>query len=298
MSQIEITKGGIFMARMRKLDYQMHLRMEQMKCIGESRHQAKHEYKEMLHVGEHANNKTIGIHSYKTYDAYKQTSIEFSRYMKTNHKDVKDISQVKEVHAVEYLQHRQRDGKSSYTISKDMAALNKLYYFEITKKMAGIKKRSYKDITRSRLSREHDRKYNPNNYADQITLAKATGCRRESVLVIDAKRFTWKNGLPDKIYLKEKGGKERYATIIGEYKEEIKRIIESSNSNHPLFEKYTKKIDNHALRGEYAKQRYTEILGGRSDQKDYRGYDSRVLKVLTRDLGHNRYDVVVYNYLR
>lgn len=50
------------MARMSKMDYQMHLRMEQMKCIGESRNQAKQEYKEMLHIGEHANNRTVGIH--------------------------------------------------------------------------------------------------------------------------------------------------------------------------------------------------------------------------------------------
>ena len=286
------------MARMRKLDYQMHLRMEQMKCIGESRHEAKREYKEMLHTGDHANNKTVGIHSYKTYDAYKQTSIEFSRFMKEKHKDVKDIAQVKEEHVIEYLQHRQNEGKSSYTISKDMAALNKLYYFEVTKKIAGIKKRTYKDVTRSRLQTENDRKYNPENYKEQIAFAKATGCRRESVLVVEAKHFVWKNGLPDKVYLKEKGGKERYATILDEYKLDLKGILESRNGNGPLFEKYTKKIDNHAFRAEYAKKRYKEILGNRKDNKDYRGYDKEVLKILTKDLGHNRCDVVLYHYMK
>lgn len=109
------------MARMTKLDYQMHLRMESMKCICESRHQAKQEYKEMM--GKNSSNRTMGIHSHLTYDAYKQTSIEFIRYLRSNYKDIKYVEQVKEEHVVAYLQYRQDDGKSSHTISKDMAAL-------------------------------------------------------------------------------------------------------------------------------------------------------------------------------
>ncbi len=53
---------------------------------------------------------------------------------------------------------------ASYTISKDMAALNKLFNTHICKKDAGIKSRSYKDITRSRGEKAHDKKYNPDNY--------------------------------------------------------------------------------------------------------------------------------------
>lgn len=82
---------------------------------------------------------------------------------------------------IEYLKFRQDDGKTAYTISKDMAALNKLLNFHVTKKIAGIKQRSYKDITRSREARDYDKKYNPNNYKDQILFAKASGSRRESV---------------------------------------------------------------------------------------------------------------------
>ena len=58
------------------MDYQMYLRMEQMKCIGESRHDAKKEYKEMM--GKNTSNRTMGIHSHLSYDAIKQTSIEFA----------------------------------------------------------------------------------------------------------------------------------------------------------------------------------------------------------------------------
>ena len=285
------------MARMSKMDYQMHCRMQEMLCLNESRHKAKQEYKEM--TGENKSNRTIGIHSYKTYNAYKQTSIEFIRYIRQESKEIKDISAIKEEHVIDYLKHRQDDGKTAHTISKDMAALNKLFNFKVTKADAGIKERSYKDITRSRDVREHDFKYNPDNYKEQITIAKSCGCRRESVLKIKPDDFLWKDGLPFSVHLTEKGGKERDATLLEEYRSLVKEILEDKDKGTPIFEKYTRKIDNHAFRREYAQNRYKELAEEKGfDAKDYRGYDREVLGKLTRDLGHNRLDVVIYNYLK
>lgn len=284
------------MARMSKMDYQLHLRMEQMKCIGESRHDAKKDYKDMM--GKNASNRTMGIHSYSSYDAIKQTSIEFVRHLRNEYKNIKDISQIKKEHVEEYLKFRQDDGKSAATISKDMAALNKLFNLHITKKDCGIKNRSYKNITRSRGTKAHDSKYNPNNYKEQITLAKAVGYRRESVLVITPERFIWKDGLPYKVHLIEKGGKERDATILKEYRESIKEILNGKIEGEPLFEKYTSKIDNHAFRREYAQNRYKELVKEQGyEDKDYRGFDSKLLRTVSKDLGHNRLNVTIYNYL-
>lgn len=155
-----------------------------------------------------------------------------------------------------------------------MAAHNKLFNYHITKKEAGIKKRSYKDINKSRGPKAHDKKYNLKNYKGQITLAKACGCRRESMLKVTPERITWKDGLPYKVHLIEKGGKERDATIL-----------KGNVDGKPLFERYIKKTDNHAFRGEYARNRYQELIKEKgSDAKDYRGYDSDVLRKLTKDL--------------
>jgi len=223
-------------------------------------------------------NRTIGIYSDKNYDAYKQTSIEFVRYIR-----------IRKEHVIEYLQQRQMDDKSAYTISKDMAALNKLLNSKITKKEVGIKERTYKNITRSRQVRSHDLKYKPNNYKDQIMFVKASGCRRESVLKVKPEHFILENGLLVRVYLKEKGGKEREAHILEKYQEGLKKVLENREMGKNLFERYTKKIDNHAFRREYVKNRYSEILGNRKDK--------RVLEILTEDLGYNWLDVVVYNYL-
>ncbi len=70
-------KGVGIMARMSKMDYQMHCRMQMMLNVNKSRHQAKKKYKEMM--GKNESNRMIGIHSHLTYDAYKQTIIEFIR---------------------------------------------------------------------------------------------------------------------------------------------------------------------------------------------------------------------------
>ena len=286
------------MARMTYLDYQMHQRMEQMKAIGESRHVAKEEYRQM--IDGNSNNKTLGIHSFNTYSAYKQTSTEFIKYIRQNHNEIKNIGQISREHIIEYLVGRQGEGKSAYTISKDMAALNKLFNTTVSKKEAGIKERSYKDVSRSREPKSHDKKYNPQNYREQIAFARATGCRRESVLRIKPEDFILdKSGLPQMVYLKEKGGKERHATILEEYRETLKELIKGKEEGVLLFSRYTKKIDNHAFRAEYAKERYREIIKSKgTDKKDFRGFDKECLKILTRDLGHNRLDIVIYHYLR
>ncbi len=67
----------------------------------------------------------------------------------------------------------------------------------------------------------------------------------------------------------------------------------------PLFQSYTKEINNHAYRREYAEERYREILKekGREDRQDYRGYDLEVCRELSKDLGHYRESVVVDSYI-
>lgn len=155
----------------------------------------------------------------------------------------------------------------------------------ICKKDAGLKTRSYKDVTRSRAERPNDKKYNPKNYAKQITFAKATGCRRESIVggQYQVKPCSiWKDKKGNIfVSLIEKGGKFRNAPVLEKYKADIDKIIPNiairtphqslaieefnfkelyRSSQNVIFNKYTKKIDNHAFRAEYARARCEELL--------------------------------------
>jgi hypothetical protein len=239
------------------------------------------------------------------------------------------LAGIKKEHAIKYLQSRQNDGKSAYTLSKDMSAINKIFCTGLTKKEAGLSNRSYKNVTRSRAERPNDKKYNPKNYANQITFAKATGCRRESILggqyQVKASSL-WQDPRGNIfVSLIEKGGKFRNTPVLERYKADIKQIFPNmairtphsslaleehifielyrNASQEVLFDKYTEKIDNHAFRAEYARERYEELLQIKKEQGEeillnYRGYDRDCLRLVSQDLGHNRLSVVVEHYMR
>ena len=292
--------------KVKSLGIQLHERMEELNRIGQTKHDKK------IMVQQFAKNndlyvnplKNDGIYSYNTYNAYKQTSIEFTRWLQQTHPDVKNINQITFNHAKEYLSYRQDSGKSKWTVDKDMAALNKVLKLEMTKKEIGLARKSYKESVRSRKDAKMDKKYNPEKYKDQITVAKATGIRRQSMLKISPENFIFdRNGVVISVKVKEKGGKTRIAKILDVYKQDVTNIINQSikekGMSEKLFDKYTSKIDNHAFRGEYARNLYQELIDKQGFNKaDVQGYDSNVLKTVSRNLGHERISVVIQHYLR
>lgn len=294
----------------------MHDKMQELNRIGKSKHEAKKHYRA---THENANPaKTAGIHSIKTYEVYKQVSVQFVDWLKQNHANIRHMDDISSDVVIQYLQFRRDQGLSAWTLSRDMSALNKLLDKEITKKEAQLPERSYKKTTRSREERAYDKKYNPENYRPQIEVAKSFGLRRESILGGD---YQLREGSifkhDGKIYAAviEKGGRFRNAPCLESMKdtiekhfpnikerdlytkEEFKRAYDEFG-NH-LFDRYTSKIDNHAFRHEYARNLYEQIEKDYSDLKsDYRGYDERILREVSEALGHSRPSVVVEHYLR
>ena len=311
--------------------YQLNERLKSLQRFGQSKHSAKYEYRrEQESKGEKWNPAYAkGIFFYKTYSAYKQTVMEMAAWIKKEHPEIKTLAGVKKEHAIKYLQYRQNDGKSAYTLSKDMSAINKIFCTGLTKKEAGLINRSYKNVTRSRGEKPNDKKYNPKNYTNQITFAKATGCRRESILggQYQVKACSlWQDSKGNVfVSLIEKGGKFRNAPVLERYKADIKQIVPNvpirtphssialeehifkelyrNSAQEVLFDKYTEKIDNHAFRAEYARERYEELVQIKKEQgeeilQNYRGYDRDCLRQVSQDLGHNRLSVVVEHYMR
>lgn len=305
------------------LKYELHQKINSLLRIGESKHQAKQDYKKYCQENNIKYNpsKTEGIHSIKTTEAYRQTVNEFSGWLKANHKEIRNINQIDKSVAYEYLKHRENSNCSAYTISKDMSAINKILDLGLNKKDGNLQQRSYKNITRSRDTRAHDSSYNAKNYQNQILLAKAFGVRRETVLggTYQAKDVSlYKNG--DNVFIRviEKGGRFREIQCLGQYKDEISKVFNVQNgqpltkqefqdfyksSNNYLFDKYTTKIDNHSFRAEYATLRYKELLEEKQRQgqeilKTYYNYDKELVLKVSQELGHNRPSVVVQHYLK
>lgn len=286
----------------------MHRAIDSKLKFGESRYLAKFAQKQN-YIREngtlrgHNHSRTPGIHSLRTAEAYRQTANEFARFLKDN--GLKRVTEAREIPrqlCIDYLKQR-AEKYSSWTAKKDMAALNKITDHQLTAKECNIQKRSLEDITRSR-SGQNLNKYNPANYRDQISLSQACGMRRESVLRVTPNNFQRdEKGLVKSIYLREKGGRERIAPILAEKQEQVTEIVNNSiinkGMNETLFDKYSKNINNHDFRAQYATALYKELSEQSEELKsDYRGYDSDIIREVSEALGHSRLDVVVSHYLR
>lgn len=295
------------MSRKKNLIIQLNEKLNSKLKIGTSRHEAKQVYK-ATHDSKsegYNNLKSDYVHSIKTADNYREVINAFGRWLKNNEPSIwhsKDLSTVTKEVAYKYMQEREQEGKSPSTISKDLAGLNKVLELNLNKKEGCLAKRSYKDITRSRhhTNEKISDKLKLKNH-DQIILSKSTGIRRESMLKIKPEDFKEKNG---RLVLNviEKGGRERYIHVLKAYEKEVREIIDRSTTQ-ALFTYYSRKFDNHSFRADYAEERYAEIIAerkskGLSTSVDYRQkYNSLALKELTKDLGHNRINVCVENYL-
>ena len=299
------------MARNKNIKIQMHNKINEKIAIGKSRHEEK---------ANSDNRQSDYIHSYNTADSYRQTVDEFSAWLKENKSDIwnsKNLESIDKDTAYEYLRSREDKGCSPHTVSKDMSAINKTLGLGLEKKEGGLKNRSNKNITRSRNRCKHDSEYNYKNYKEQIEFAKSFGLRRESICggAYQVKEKSLFKSLEDgKIYCRviEKGGKYREAPCLASReayieenyknigystpmsKDEFRELYNSSGE--VLFDKYTKKIDNHAFRREYAQELYKEL--NEEQKKDYRGYDEKTIKKVSEALGHSRLDVVIDHYLK
>lgn len=284
----------------RSLNNQIHMRMQEMKCMGESRHQAKQEYKEMTGSNQ-THNKTIGIHSYNTYDAYKSSCKAFTSFLKENCKEVKNINDIDDAHVKKFIEHRAEDRYSAHTYSKDLAALNKIFNTEVTKSDCNVANRSYKTIENNRELKEHHNKINFNNYKNEVSMVQACGMRRSSLTELTKDSFKYNSdGTPTHVKLVEKGGRYREAEIRESYREQIGKIIDEAGKEK-IFEHIPNRLPTHRFRQEYAQELYKEKLASIENTEGreiYRGYDREILKEVSQNLGHNREDVIVYHYLK
>jgi hypothetical protein len=313
------------------LIFQLTQHLKSLQRFGQSKHSAKADYRRQQEAKGKKWNPAFasGIFSFNTYNAYKQTAVEFAGWLKESHPGIKIMNQITKEHAIQYLQMRQTDGKSAYTTSKDMSALNKAFNFNLNKREAGLNNRSYKNVARSRAVRPHDKKFNPRNYTNQITFAKAFGCRRESILggQYQVKLCSLWRDPKGNIFVSliEKGGKFRNAPVLQAYKKDIEKMVPHmtvrtqynslameafhfkelyrTSGQECLFSRYTEKIDNHAFRAQYARDRYEELVRQKREQgeevlNNYRGFDCDCLRQVSLDLGHSRINVVVEHYMR
>lgn len=260
------------MSKRPSLGHQFHQALESKKCIGESRHEAKAE-----------GTAHKGIYSYKTYDAYKNASKQFVKWLKSEFPEIKHVSEIDRDICKKYIKHREQSGCSAYTYSQDMAMISKTLDISLTKKECNVATRKLSNIKKNRT----DNGFRTSSGAIESIL-RGTGLRRNELINLKVKNLVVQGDRVVGVLVKKgsKGGKVREVQVRKEYQEHIYKLIEGLESHSKVInEEIPKELQAHRYRAEYAQSMYKELVAlGRKDP----------LQDLTENMGHNRKSVLVY----
>lgn len=320
------------MATKTRLERHLNHLLSKQAAFGESKNLCKQAARQ-AYIAEHGNlkgynpsfieGKIFSIGSMKTYRAAVH---DFCKWAQDN--GIKSIKQIDEDACKRYLLQRQHEGKSAWTLSRDMSCLNRLFAYNLNKRDIGLKSRRMGHIIRSRKPVIADNR-DYSKYANQMYVAEGTGMRRQSVTRITPNDFIRDStGLCVAVRLHEKGGRDRISTIVGgcnglaDYRERVTEIINEAESrpngsNMPIFAEYDKNIDNHHLRSNYCNLMLAQMeherannlplcggvdvpykLSARDDKPtQYKGHGRDICARLSSLLGHNRIEILQF-YIR
>lgn len=260
------------MTKRPSLGHQFHQALESKKCIGKSRHEAKEQ-----------GTAHRGIYSYKTYDAYKNASKQFVKWIKSEFPEIKYLSEIDKDICKKYIKHREQSGCSAYTYSQDMAMISKTLDISLTKKECNVATRKLSSIKKNRV----DNGFKTESGAIESIL-RGTGLRRNELVNLKVKNLIVKNNKVVGVLVRKgaKGGKVREVQVRKEYQLHIYKLIEGLNSDSKVISgKIPKELQAHRYRAEYAQNMYKELVSlGREDP----------LQDLTENMGHNRKSVLIY----
>lgn len=309
------------MSRKTSFKEQMFRALNALNRFGQSKYQAKQESYRQGTKG-----KVEGIYSKKTMQDYKKVAEQFNTWAKSKDYHFHSLSEVSDEHIKQYLTERQADGRSAWTVSHDLSALNKIFHRDISKKDAGLQARRNADIKNNRgLGNNYRASVYHKNEA-LTSFLSATGIRRQSITTISpTNAIRNEKGTVIGFSVVEKGGKARNCYVIRNKQAEITAFVDkhiSTHGNKPFWNKVDKNLNTHWYRGEYAHTLYNDLVSAHNNRQDYfdgyrdtfvnaskleqatnghgaitKGYDTESLAIVSQNLGHNRIDVVYSNYL-
>jgi integrase len=272
-------------------------------AIGESRFEAKraaHEQDPSIWT------VTTGrIHSHTTRADYQQHVLAFLNWARQQQgiRTLEALDPQAPVLAARYLSERLAAGQSPYTLQAVRAALR---LFFSSRDLAGdvkLPRREREGITRSRGPAKRDAGFQPANWQPLMQFLRATGLRRAEVEALQARDVRVdEDGRAEVFVVGGKGGRPRTVVARAGFTQIVLAAAQGKEPLERVFPRVPDRLDVHALRREFAQQLYMELSGrplppahGRLRPADY---DLAAVEIVSKQLGHNRADVVLRHYLR
>lgn len=333
----------------RDLKQQIYDRFEQMDAFGESKRIA---------IETQTDGKKIhSKNTYKTYRTNCNHFADYVSSKHPDCKSINQAKKYVLEWAEYRANHIQSNGEhySAWTLSTEYAAVRKLYGLKPDSPYyPRAPKRERQNIKRSRGEAVRDKHFSEKNNDEFVKFCKGTGCRRnvieklrggdlarkedmekeykrlaekEVLTKVEAKEIVMlKDALetfPDQDafihHRSDKGGRPRYAPIIGENKDQIIKRMEETPLGEKVWLVVPSNADIHSYRGDYATATYKmyarpieeipykiakngrryqpEVYCCRKDEKGKK-LDKEAMRKASKALGHNRLEVVANNYLR
>lgn len=287
---------------------------------------------ELLRIGEKkvkVNGVAEGIHSVKTAEQYRKTANRLSSVCKEM--GVKSMADIDKSVVARYME-AYRDA-SAWTVSRELSAISKIRGETITPKELGfVERRTYTSVKNSRGELPPSSTAHRAENQDGLYFASVTGCRRASITTTTASDAVRnEQGQIIGFHFVEKGGRERISPVLPSERQNLTYWVDSKlkgghSPDAPLIDYISRNAGCHRMRGEYARELYTELkeakergvdaYDGRKyelfinrDKYDYsynnprfrgdtiHGFDKDIALEVSFALGHNRLDVSLYSYL-
>ena len=259
-------------------------------------------YGQSKHLAKQAGTYKDHIYSYSTFKVYMQHCNYFVAYCKAEHA-CRTLEECRP-YVNEWLEARISAGLSAYTLKLEAAALAKLYRCS-TADFRPTPARERAAITRSRGAAVRDKGFSEARNSEIIAFCHGTGLRRAELAAVRGADLRERGGRYY-IYVKGKGGRERYAPVLKQYEQAIVSRMQAAGGG-PVWGSVPSHMDVHAYRAEYATAIYRAhardpIPAGdkyycRGDRKGV-VMDRLAMLEASRALGHNRISVVAAHYIR
>ena len=262
---------------------------------GQSRHDAKDDH-----------GRVAGIYSSATFDKYLRICCLFGKWCKAKYK-CKTLSECRQ-YVDEWLSELIAANRSAHTIKLYACAVAKLFQCS-TKDFIKTPARERKNITRSRGVKARDAHFSVENNSEIVNFCRSVGARRHEVMALRAGDLKYDKGNYYVKIKRGKGGKAREVLVVGDVQNVIDCFEKAKSDPYGrVFPKIPNAMDVHGYRREYAETLYNMVACDVSTlskeetyrcRKDKRGivYDIEAMLTVSENLGHNRIDVIAYNYL-